>query len=343
MHGYLKCYYGYKNRWDELLFFGVLDWIKNYTPVTHIDIESGDVQWMQSRADKHKEALEVIGLGIDFVSCHSDESQNLRSWLSSGWQRREYDLYFFGGGEVINDQDGYKLPTKPSIKHYIMSFVSKRFTRSGRNYYLQYRKIIHSWTFFLLWGIGKPYKKTTKRLYKKLLPQAKGIVTRDITSYQLALSYNPHSTLYHDFSQYMIEQFRNITSSQQPAASSKYPTDCYILINAQDHTRSDKILLAIKAFVAEHPDKTPVYFPCDMQDDSKYFALLQKHIPSLQLYDRTEYTVFETLALFAGAAWGIGSRLHFLYPLHSFGKTYTSTATKDKVAKLLSPTPIDVV
>lgn len=100
--------------------------------MTHIDIESGDVQWMQNRADKHQEALKSIGLQYSFVDKNAQHSSG-----------KKYDLYFFGGGEVINDQDGYKLPTKPSIKHYVMSFVSKRFTRSGRNYYLQYRKIIH--------------------------------------------------------------------------------------------------------------------------------------------------------------------------------------------------------
>jgi hypothetical protein len=80
-----------------------------------------------------------------------------------------------------------------------------------------------------------------------------------------------------------------------------------------------------------------------MQDDDKYFAVLSQYIPDLQQYDWTKQTVMQTIALFAHAHAGIGSRLHFLYPLHSFGKTYTSTATKDKVAKLLSPTPIDAL
>jgi hypothetical protein len=102
-------------------------------------------------------------------------------------------------------------------------------------------------------------------------------------------------------------------------------------------------LVAIQAFVDTHPDKTPVFFPCDMQDDRKYFDILATYISWLQLYDWTQYSVQETLTLFAHTAWWIGSRLHFLYPLHSFGKPYTSTATKDKVAKLLSPTPIDVL
>lgn len=328
MRGYLKCYYGYKNRWDELLFFGVLDWIKNHTPVTHIDIESGDVHWMQTWTNKHTDILENIGLSYTIIDKDLEDSK---------WKK--YDLYFFGGGEVINDQDSYILPAKQLLQQYCYYFLSKFFTRSGWNYYLQYRKIIQSGAFFLLWGIGKPYKYTTKKLYTKLLPKAKGIITRDTTSYQLALSYNPHSTLYHDFSQYMIDQFR----SDPQQSHVLFATDSYILINAQDHTRSDKTLLAIQTFVQAHPDKTPVFFPCDMHDDSKHFDVLAASIPGLQLYDWTQYSVYETLALFAHTSWGIGSRLHFLYPLHSFGKNYTSTATKDKVAKLLSPTPIDVV
>jgi polysaccharide pyruvyl transferase WcaK-like protein len=290
---------------------------------------------MESRAQKHQETLKTIGLECKFVDKKPNKHQDPS--LRSGW--RLYDLCFFGGGEVINDQDSYVLPAKPSLKQYCYYFLSKCFTRSGRNYFLQYRKVIQSGKFFLLWGIGKPYKYTTKRLYKKLLPHAKAIITRDATSYQLALHYNPHSTLYHDFSQYMIDQFRS--NAQQPTPL--FAPDSYILINAQDHTRSDKTLVAIQAFVDAHLDKIPVFFPCDMHDDSKYFDILATYIPWLQLYDWTQYSVQETLALFAHTAWGIGSRLHFLYPLHSFGKRYSSTATKDKVAKLLSPTPVDVV
>ncbi len=328
MHSYLKCYYGYKNRWDELLFFGVFDWIKNNTATTHLTIEAWDVERMQRWCDRHKSLLDIIWLDYTIV----DKNTKLHN----------YDLYFFGGGEVINDQDGYKLPQNPSLKHYGMSFLSKRFTRSWRNYYIRYYKAINNSKFILLWGIGKPYKITTKILYNKLLPKASQITTRDATSYQLARTYNPNTTHYHDFSQYMIDQFRNTISSQELVASS-YPSDSYILINAQDHTWSDETLAKILAFVDKYPDKKAIYFPCDMQDDAKYFSILQASIPSLELYDRTKHSVHETLNLFAQATAWIGSRLHFLYPLHSFKKIYTSTATKDKVAKLLSPTSIDAI
>jgi len=96
-----------------------------------------------------------------------------------------------------------------------------------------------------------------------------------MTSYTLALSYNAHSTLYHDFSQYMIEQFRTKSNDSKLL----FPADSYILINAQDHTRSEKTLSAIQSFVAIHPDKVPVFFPCDMQDDEKYFTILSAYIP----------------------------------------------------------------
>ena len=379
MRWLLKCYYGYQNRWDELLLFGVLDWIKNHTNTIHIAIQAWNIDRMQTWCSRHKDILDTIGLEYSIVGIKENKKQ--------------YDLFFFGGWEVINDQDSYILPPNASIKHYIYYFLSKFFTRSWRNYLLQYRKAIWQSKFFLLGGIGKPYKFTTRQLYNILLPKAKGIVTRDTSSYQLALAYNPHTTLYHDFSQYMIEKFRqtinshpvpwhgiqyittkNIFKKTKPidsgsnttapkwqdarslsasgalearsqllAASSTYPADSYILINTQDHIRSDKVLVDIQAFVDKYPKKTPIYFPCDMNDDSKYFDILAKYIPDLQFYDRTKYSVSTTLALFAHAHAGIGSRLHFLYPLHSFGKKYTSIATKDKVAKLLSPTPIDAL
>ena len=111
-----------------MLFFGVLDWIKKHTPVTHIDIESGDVQWMENRAKKHQDVLKTIGLDCAFVDKKSNDA----------------DLYFFGGGEVINDQDKYILPKNPSLKNYCYEFLSNFFTRSGRNYYLNYKKAIHT-------------------------------------------------------------------------------------------------------------------------------------------------------------------------------------------------------
>jgi len=346
MRWFLKCYYGYKNRWDELLFFGVLDWIKNNTTVEHITIEAWDVNRMQTWCQRHKEILDTIGLEYSIIWINwnvipASEPGSSTDYLDSGsspeWHN--YDLYFFGGWEVVSDQDSYKLPKKPSLKQYLIYIASKRFTRSGWNYYIKYHNYIAAGKHILLWGIGKPYKTTTKILYNILLPKASQIITRDATSYHLAQKYNPKTELYHDFSQYMIDYFR----SHKPQKQSIFPPDSYILINTQDHTRSDKTLIDIQRFVDKYPDKKAVYFPCDMQDDGKYFAILQTYIPWLELYDRTKYSVMETLKLFAQSVAWIGSRLHFLYPLHSFGKPYTSTATKDKVAKLLSPTPIDAV
>lgn len=327
MHWFLKCYYGYKNWWDELLFFGVIDWIKNNTNVTNLTIEVGDKEWMQQWYQRHQTIIDDIGVVCTFVL----------KWDSC--QLANDCLYFFGWGEVINDQDSYTLPKKPSKKQILLSFLSKFFTRSGWNYYLQYWKIIQKKQFFLLGGIWNPYKLTTKALYTIFLSKAKKIVTRDSTSQQIALSYNKNSVLYHDFSDYILERFRQDGNKERI----KFSPNSYILINTQEHSRSKNTIEKIIAFVQWHSNKIPVYFPCDAHSDTKYFTMLQSYIPWLQLYDRTQYSVYETLTLFANATAGIGSRLHFLYPLHSFGKQYTTTTTKDKVAKLLSPTPIHAV
>ena len=327
MYWFLKCYYGYKNRWDELLFFGVLAWIKKNTNVTHLMIEVGDKWWMSQRCSRHQNIIQDIWITYELV----ETSDTYVLPKDSG--------YFFGGWEVVNDQDTYILPSHPTIKQRMIWFLSHFFTRSWWNYYISYRNVVRKWQFFLLWGIGKPYKYTTKFLYKHFLSKANTIVSRDATSQHIASQYNKNSLLHNDFSNYAIDLFRqkkeNLPSIIDP--------DAYILINAQSHARSEETIAKILSFVAQHPNKTPIYFPCDYTDDMKYFTLLQEKIVGLQIYDWTQYSVYETLALFANASAGIGSRLHFLYPLHSFGKSYTTTTTKDKVAKLLSPSPIHAV
>jgi hypothetical protein len=72
----------------------------------------------------------------------------------------------------------------------------------------------------------------------------------------------------------MLQKFQDATQD----ISTVFPPDSYILINVQDHTRSDKTLTSLQSFVAANPDKTPVYFPCDMHDDMYYFNILAQHI-----------------------------------------------------------------
>lgn len=169
-------------------------------------------------------------------------------------------------------------------------FLSRRRTRSGWNYFVRYFVPIQQGRFYLLGGIGKPYKWSTKLLYRVLLSKAKGIITRDATSYFIAKKYNAHTEQYHDFSEYVIQKHK-----KSHTKTKHFSAKSYVLINCQSHNRSEKTQHAIQKFCAIHDHAVPIYFPCDMIDDSIYYKILQKDIPSLQLYDRTKYSLDETL------------------------------------------------
>lgn len=72
-----------------------------------------------------------------------------------------------------------------------------------------------------------------------------------------------------------------------------------------------------------------------MHDDVPLYETIQKHIPDIKIYDRTQYTLLETLALFYYTSGGIGARLHFLYPLKLMHKPLHPLVYKDKVRKLI--------
>lgn len=57
----MKCFYGFGNLGDELLFWGVLDFIDtNYPTITQLTVEVGDVQWMQEWRDRNCELIQRL-------------------------------------------------------------------------------------------------------------------------------------------------------------------------------------------------------------------------------------------------------------------------------------------
>ncbi|HCY20443.1 TPA: hypothetical protein DIC40_00975 [Patescibacteria group bacterium] len=51
---YVRGYYGYKNFGDELLFFGVIDWIfSHYPEIQELVIEVNNKTWMEYRVKKN--------------------------------------------------------------------------------------------------------------------------------------------------------------------------------------------------------------------------------------------------------------------------------------------------
>jgi polysaccharide pyruvyl transferase WcaK-like protein len=75
-----------------------------------------------------------------------------------------------------------------------------------------------------------------------------------------------------------------------------------------------------------------------MNDDIVCFSAIKKHIPGLELYDRTKHPLSESLSLFYHAEGGIGARLHFLLPLKLYEKPIVAIPYADKINKLITNT-----
>lgn len=314
MEALLKCYYGYQNFGDELLLLWVLQYLHK-KDVVSLTIEV----WDKDRAIKRLQKNKILIPNID-ISLVQKWEYNPKQYHNT--------LKIFGWWEVFNDQDKYYITKRYNPKQRLYKLLSFIFSRSWRNYYLQYSQDIKAGNFRVIGGIGKPYKYTTKRLYHKILTNAQKLIVRDQWSYEIASDYHSSPILHKDFAIDICRQLstKNIKQTKN------------ILINCSSHSFTSQNIDKILTYLQQYPEYTPVFFPCDMHDDKNLFPLLQKHIPKLELYDRTIHSLQETMQLFQSAVWAIGSRLHFLIPCKVYKIPFEAIVYKDKVRKIILDT-----
>jgi polysaccharide pyruvyl transferase WcaK-like protein len=75
--------------------------------------------------------------------------------------------------------------------------------------------------------------------------------------------------------------------------------------------------------------------PCDINYDTIFFAELKERFPDMILRDWTTCSLDQTLAMLAGARFGIGARLHFLYVLKVAKVPFEALVYQEKVKKLI--------
>ncbi len=246
MKCYLKCYYGYKNRGDELLFFGVVSYIVEHYSPTKLYIEVWDKVFFRQWLDQNKQYLPNNVPEITIVAINETNNYDLRQ-----------AMYFFGWWELITDEILYQdstskkaadsakketpsdtdsshidtdvslsfehlqqtqdvAPTTPPFldkllkksSDWLLQFASRFFARAWRNYLIRYFADISSWNFVLLWGFSLPQKITTRYLYTYMLPKAQKIVCRDPDSYALVTKYSPkNAVLFQDFAVSTLHDF----------------------------------------------------------------------------------------------------------------------------------------
>ncbi len=307
---YLKGYFWYKNFWDELLFFWVVNRIfSQYPELENLIIEVGNKVWMEYWVKKNYQTYisSEREQKIIFTEIKQHRWKRLTHVLNLLWFWK-YSTYFkfFWGWEVLTDE--------------------RNFPHDGRNIPLLFGKTIRKWNFMLLGGIGTPQKRRTKFLYTLLLPRAKAIITREETSYKTALKRNKHTIVYQDFSQDIIKNIAIDKNSQSIS---------YVLINCNPKSRNTKAKQDIIAFCKTHAQHKKIFFPGDIREDMVCFWNLQQDIPDLEIYDWTKYSLQESLNLFQNATAAIWARLHFLLPLKIYNKDYKAIKYAEKIHKMI--------
>lgn len=292
-----------------MLLFGIIPYLFENYPLKKLTIEAGNQKRLEKRLEKN-ETLKDKKYKIQIVPIKQHKYKWITYILNTlGFGKYKKSFKFFGGGEALTDE--------------------RPFWHDGRNIPVLFNTNIIKGEFVLLWGIGKPSTTRSKLLYKILLPRAKEIITREKISYDIVKEKykTKNLKLYEDFS---LEVLRKLKKNE-PKNSDKY-----ILVNINTATSTSDNIQKIECFCKTYPEHKRIFFSCDMNDDIHCFKTLQAVVPWLDIYDRTKYSLQQTIELFSGAEAGIGSRLHFLLPLKFFAKKFQSLCQAEKVQKMIN-------
>ena len=308
---YIKWFYWYRNFWDEIIFFWLINYLqKKYNP-ENFTVEVWSTSWMQQRINQNSQFLDSGILDkIDFVE-NMEISRRLKQFQSFLWIDK-YKKYFkvFWWWEVFDE--------------------NRKFPHDGRNLPILHHYCIKKWNFILVWWIWTDHCKRTKLLFKKILHKANEIVCRESISVERSKKYGAKNVvLFQDFS-------KNVLLSEN-SIKWKKESDRYVLINISPKYFTPDNINKIKKFSDKFENKyKKIFFPADINLDKKYYSEVRKLIPDLEIYDWTRHSLSDTINLFKSCEWWIWSRLHFLYPLKIFNKNFENIANSDKIQKMIN-------
>lgn len=311
MDWFLKWFYGYKNFWDEMLFFWLVNRIEENYSINKLVVEAGDVERFSHRIRENKSFLGPILDKLEIVPIDVYKWKYIHHIMNILWLGKyKHYFKFFWWWEVLDESrkiphDGWNIPTL-------------------YNYSVRKKK------FVLLWWIGTHKKRHTNWLFSYLIPKAESIICREKVSKERAILFGnkTKTLLYEDFSLAVLREAEAFLHQQESKEE-------YMLININDATWSEENIKKIVKFVEKYPGKK-IFFPGQIEEDKKYYAQLKSYIHDLNIYDRTKHNLNETIAMLYNAKAGVWARLHFLYPLKVFWKPYMSLSHSDKIEKLIS-------
>ena len=164
MHLLIKWYYGYKNLWDELIVFSLLNRVDERFSPDKISIECWDEKRLEDWILKHRDFLiPWIIKKLNFLPKPSwKEKIKICLWM----KRNVYDFIILGWWEVVDE--------------------SRSFLYRWWNLFLQYRRSIKQWITAVVGWLGTNKKRWTSFLQNFLLKNSSIIILRDQSSFELA-------------------------------------------------------------------------------------------------------------------------------------------------------------
>ena len=318
MHLLIKWYYGYKNLWDELIIFSLLNRADERFNPDKISIECWDEKWLEDWIIKHKAFL--IPWIIDKLHFLPRPNWKEKIQICLWMKRNLYDFIILWWWEVVDE--------------------SRDFLHRWWNLFFQYRRSIKKWITAIVGWLWTNKKLGTKFLQNFLVKNSNIIILRDQNSFEITKNIleecwqniEEKAEYDWDLTLSLLEEAKDIFKQQKV----KSERDPYFLVNLSPLCDKEKSLKLIKKFSDSHKNTQPIYISCNKNEDESFFKDVQEVLPNCEYFDRTQANISEILKLFYFAKWWIGARLHFLYILKFFEKEFTQLHDSYKIQVNLS-------
>jgi len=318
MHLLIKWYYGYKNLWDELIIFSLLNWADERFIPNKISIECWDEKRLEEWILKHRDFLiPWIIKKLNFLPRPNwKEKIQICLWM----KRNFYDFIILWWWEVVDE--------------------SRSFLYRWWNLFFQYGRSIKQWLTAIVGGLWTNEKLWTLFLQNFLVKNSNIIILRDQSSFELAKkileqdgqSWEEKAEYDWDLTLSLLEEAKSIFTEEKI----KSKRDPYYLINFSPLCNKEKSFKLIRKFADSHKNMQPIYIACNKSEDEKFFEDIQEILPNCEYFDRTQANIAGILRLFYFAEWGIWARLHFLYILKFFEKEFVKLHNSHKIQVNLS-------
>ena len=318
MHLLIKWYYWYKNLWDELIIFSLLNRADQHFNPDKISIECWDEKRLENWIIKHQAFL--IPWIIEKLSFlpRPNLKEKIQICL---WRRRNlYDFIILWWWEVVDE--------------------SRSFLYRWWNLFFQYRRSIKQWNTAIIGWLWTNKKRWTSFLQNFLVKNANIIILRDQNSFELTKKILEHNwQTREDKAEYdwdltlpLLEEAKEVFKKEKI----KSGRDSYYLVNFSPLCDKEKSFKLIRKFADSHKKMQPIYVACNKSEDEKFFNDIQEILPNCELFDWSQANISHTLKLFYFAEWWIWARLHFLYILKFFDKKFVQLHTSHKIQVNLS-------